>query len=180
MDGMDRFYEILGLNPGASSEEIKAAYRDMAKVWHPDRRTQRIRGSPFALWPSGGPAPGEERGRFWSWILQRQAKVMAALMIVGVLWAGAANFESFASGNRFLSSPMDYQIGYVGGVSDAFSFLATYESSPISIKYSQCIRQMTDLQIRAIAGKYLRDHPERWQYVMADLVHNAVIKSCPE
>lgn len=33
----ERFYEILGLKPYASREEIKAAYRDMAKVWHPDR-----------------------------------------------------------------------------------------------------------------------------------------------
>ncbi len=29
--------EILGLKPGASAQEIKAAYRDLAKVWHPDR-----------------------------------------------------------------------------------------------------------------------------------------------
>ena len=34
---MSRFYELLGLKPGASVAEVKAAYRDMAKVWHPDR-----------------------------------------------------------------------------------------------------------------------------------------------
>jgi hypothetical protein len=27
----------LGVKPGASTAELKAAYRDMAKVWHPDR-----------------------------------------------------------------------------------------------------------------------------------------------
>jgi hypothetical protein len=27
----------LGLSPGASSKELKAAHRDLAKVWHPDR-----------------------------------------------------------------------------------------------------------------------------------------------
>ena len=32
-----RCYEILDLNPGASLEEIKAAYRDAVAVWHPDR-----------------------------------------------------------------------------------------------------------------------------------------------
>lgn len=33
----ERCYELLGLKGEASHEEIKAAYRDMAKVWHPDR-----------------------------------------------------------------------------------------------------------------------------------------------
>jgi tetratricopeptide (TPR) repeat protein len=31
------YYELLGLKIGASEEEIKGAYRDLAKVWHPDR-----------------------------------------------------------------------------------------------------------------------------------------------
>lgn len=34
---MDRDYEVLGLAPGASLEEMKEAYRDLVKVWHPDR-----------------------------------------------------------------------------------------------------------------------------------------------
>jgi molecular chaperone DnaJ len=30
-------YEVLGLKPGASDEEIKAAYRELVKKYHPDR-----------------------------------------------------------------------------------------------------------------------------------------------
>lgn len=29
--------KTLGLEPGASREEVKKAYRDLSKVWHPDR-----------------------------------------------------------------------------------------------------------------------------------------------
>ncbi|HLW78897.1 MAG TPA: J domain-containing protein [Terriglobia bacterium] len=32
-----RFYSLLGLEPGATLEELKRAHRDLVKVWHPDR-----------------------------------------------------------------------------------------------------------------------------------------------
>ena len=30
-------YRMLGLAPGATADEVKTAYRDLAQVWHPDR-----------------------------------------------------------------------------------------------------------------------------------------------
>ena len=37
MTVMDPF-TVLGVAPGASPDEVAAAYRDLAKAWHPDRR----------------------------------------------------------------------------------------------------------------------------------------------
>jgi len=31
------YYQILEIEPGASQDEVKQAYKDLAKVWHPDR-----------------------------------------------------------------------------------------------------------------------------------------------
>ncbi len=30
-------YRVLGLHPGATLDEVKTAFRDLAQVWHPDR-----------------------------------------------------------------------------------------------------------------------------------------------
>ncbi|HCF27693.1 MAG TPA: hypothetical protein DEV81_10965 [Cyanobacteria bacterium UBA11049] len=37
MNNINQCYEIFGLKPDASPEEVKLAYRDLAMVWHPDR-----------------------------------------------------------------------------------------------------------------------------------------------
>lgn len=37
MMDQSKCYEILGVRPGVSPQELKAAHRDLAKVWHPDR-----------------------------------------------------------------------------------------------------------------------------------------------
>jgi len=34
---IDDAYDILGLKPGASQIEVKQAYRELVKLWHPDR-----------------------------------------------------------------------------------------------------------------------------------------------
>jgi curved DNA-binding protein CbpA len=41
MQQMDKpeCYRVLGLEEDAAAAEVKAAYRDLAKVWHPDRFT---------------------------------------------------------------------------------------------------------------------------------------------
>ena len=36
-DGFEHWLDVLGLEPGASQQAIKEAYRDLVKVWHPDR-----------------------------------------------------------------------------------------------------------------------------------------------
>lgn len=38
-DNLERYYHILGLEPDASPEAVKVAYRDCVDAWHPDRFT---------------------------------------------------------------------------------------------------------------------------------------------
>lgn len=34
---LNQAYRVLGLQPGATLDEVKTAFRDLAQVWHPDR-----------------------------------------------------------------------------------------------------------------------------------------------
>jgi len=43
MVDIDQCYAILEIAPGAPLEEVKAAYRDLMKVWHPDRFSKDLR-----------------------------------------------------------------------------------------------------------------------------------------
>src|SRR5436190_19464913 len=36
-DQFEKWLKVLGLAPGASEQAIREAYRDLVKVWHPDR-----------------------------------------------------------------------------------------------------------------------------------------------
>jgi curved DNA-binding protein CbpA len=37
MNEQEQCYRVLGLEPGASPEEVNQAYKDLAFIWHPDR-----------------------------------------------------------------------------------------------------------------------------------------------
>ncbi|WP_448574283.1 pentapeptide repeat-containing protein [Trichothermofontia sp.] len=37
MESLEPYYRVLGLEPGASAEEVNQAYKDLVFIWHPDR-----------------------------------------------------------------------------------------------------------------------------------------------
>ncbi len=43
----ERFYKLLGLTPEASEEEIKASYKHLAKIYHPDKNPSPKAGEKF-------------------------------------------------------------------------------------------------------------------------------------
>ncbi len=43
MKSIETYYKVLGLEPGVPFEKVKAAYKDLVAVWHPDRFTHNSR-----------------------------------------------------------------------------------------------------------------------------------------
>jgi hypothetical protein len=110
--------------------------------------------------------------------------VLAALVIGFVLGAGAGGeiltARGWTTGNKYLSLPENIKLVYIAGVSDAYCALSAYEKSQSPRRYSECINGMELAQVDAIAKKYLKDHPEQRHFMMAGIILQAVLASCPE
>jgi hypothetical protein len=115
--------------------------------------------------------PEKKRRGFWGWFLQRPVAILMALMMVGILGAGAwgqSQMHGFFSGNEYLAQPDTLRLGYIAGASDAFS-----SASP---EYKKHLKLgMTARQVQAIAEKFLKDNPKDRHYVMATILHDAMI-----
>jgi hypothetical protein len=121
--------------------------------------------------------PSKKRRGFWTWCLQRPAVVLAAVVMIGVLSAGATEVGVFFDGTRYLSLSQPEQMGYICGVSDAYMCAAKVYKIPALNSFSKSIRGgVTPVQVHAVLTKYLKDHPERLKYAMADIIYDIVFE----
>jgi hypothetical protein len=93
-------FAVLGVQPGASRDELQAAYRRAAKRWHPDRagsaEAQRRMAEVNAAWellregpappaPSPSPAPDRRRRRApGAWLREPVRRSLAAELLVAL------------------------------------------------------------------------------------------------
>ena len=61
------FYEVLGVNKSASKDEIKSAYRKLAKKYHPDINKEPGAEEKFKEVQEAYSVLGDENKRTWHW-----------------------------------------------------------------------------------------------------------------
>ena len=94
-------------------------------------------------------------------------------------------------GNEFLKVHPTLRAAYIAGAVDTYvGIKGTVETARSKGAYSAggfeqviaesvgCIHEMPYPQIVAIVEKYMKDHPERWHYAMADSIFGALWDTC--
>jgi hypothetical protein len=104
--------------------------------------------------------------------------VLLVVVMIGVLGAGASEVGVFFDGNRYLSLSQPEKMGYICGVSDAYMCAAKVYKIPELNSFSKSIKGgVTPVKVHAILVKYLKEHPERLNYAMADIIYDMVFES---
>ncbi|NLA05676.1 MAG: J domain-containing protein [Firmicutes bacterium] len=108
------YYEVLGVGRGAEEKEIKAAYRKLARKWHPDLR------------PPAEKAAAEEQFKRINeaYEVLKDPEKRARYDQLGKNWRDGQDFQAppDMEGVRFYSQG-DFASGFEGGFSDFFEML---------------------------------------------------------
>jgi hypothetical protein len=70
-----------------------------------------------------------------------------------------------------------YAMGLMDGMYMAPDFGAP-DNSKLLMKLTSCVEGMSSSQVAAIMEKYVREHPERWDWDMKDDGYEAMIEAC--
>lgn len=126
---MSNDHDLLGIKPGATEEEIRQAYLEMVKVWHPDRFThdpklqdkaqeklkelnhayERLLRPPVnATHPSSGPAFDHAVNSSAYYARERRGGVWIILAVIVMAVAGALYFSIKNSESQRVINPKSF------------------------------------------------------------------------
>jgi len=129
------YYEILGVPRDASAKDIKAAYRKLARQWHPDLHTGKKK------------AEAEEKIKRINeaYEVLKDSEKRAKYDQLGKNWQAGQDFSSYGDGVHFYQSsninPED-----LGGFSDFFNSIFGGQASARSSPFTSFARQGQDIE----------------------------------
>ena len=113
------------------------------------------------------------------WILQRPMVFLIIILMVGVMGTGAwgrmVTFWGYYSGNTYKKSIDQIQLAYVAGVSDGLSYASAMNDMKELTAFNNFVHEKPALEVKRIADRYLRSHPEDRANPMANIIFEAVM-----
>ncbi len=110
--------------------------------------------------------------RRWRWTGLGVITAGFVLVIAGAL----AGQQRSMTGNTWKDLPDDFHFVYAAGFIEGM-VVATLQPGP-SARIAKCTDAMSYDQIKAVMGKYIADHPEKWHFNLSVLATVAILEAC--
>jgi hypothetical protein len=123
--------------------------------------------------------------------MKRSAVVLFTITVISsVLYAqqsdkglhrGDPIHKGFLQASQFLEFDKDYQSVYAMGLLDGMYMSPAFgapASNKVLLEIETCVEGMKSTQVAAIIEKYVKDHPEKWNWDLKDAGYNAMLDGC--
>ena len=89
--------------------------------------------------------------------------------------------NGFVKAEQYLKMDESYQRVYAMGLLDGMYMSPAFgakASNKILLEIEMCVEGMKSSQVAAIIEKYVKDHPEKWDWDLKDTGYNAMLEAC--
>ena len=89
--------------------------------------------------------------------------------------------NGFLKASDYLDMDAENQRAYAMGLLDGMYMAPNFgapDNNKLLIKVATCVEGMKSSQVAAIIEKYVRDHPDHWQWDLKDMGYNAMLQAC--
>jgi hypothetical protein len=89
--------------------------------------------------------------------------------------------NGFLKASQYLEFGKDNQSVYAMGLMDGMYMSPAFSakaSNKVLLEIETCVEGMHSTQVAAIIEKYVKDHPEKWNWDLKDAGYNAMLEGC--
>jgi hypothetical protein len=89
--------------------------------------------------------------------------------------------NGFLKAEQYLALGSDDQRAYAMGLIDGMYLSPAFgapSSNKVLVEIENCVEGMKSSQVAAIIDKYVKDHPEKWDWDVKDTGYNAMLDAC--
>ena len=109
------------------------------------------------------------------------SSILSAQKSTPGLHRGEPIHNGFLKADQYLKFDEDYQRAYAMGLLDGMYMSPAFgaqASNKVLMEIESCVEGMKSSQVAAIIEKYVKDHPEKWNWDLKDAGYNAMIEGC--